>query len=69
MTRSPMLKQIDFAFLVIGTLVRLAVIGAFEMPLASLRYAFRAGGEVFVMKTLLRFDCCYQRIFKNLLPL
>ena len=39
MTRSPMLKQIDFAFLVIGTLVRLAVIGAFEMPLASLRYA------------------------------
>jgi hypothetical protein len=69
MTRSPMLKQIDFAFLVIGTLVRLAVIGAFEIPLASLRYAFRAGGEVFVMKTLLRFDCCYQRVFKNLSPL
>ena len=68
MTRSPMLKQIDFAFLVIGTLVRLAVISAFEM-LFSLRYAFRAGGEVFVMKTLLRFDCCYQRVFKNLSPL
>ena len=64
-----MLKPIDFAFLVIGTLVRLAVIGAFEMSLASLKYAFRAGGKVFVIKTLLPFDCCYQRVFKNLSPL
>ena len=35
-----------------------------QMPLTSFRYAFRAGSEVLVMKTLLRFDCCYKRVLR-----